>query len=55
MLIKTAQVMTTRPDLLPPQYIKVFKKFLDDCPALDFNIITDIIHKELGQPLERVT
>lgn len=46
--IKLGQVLSTRADLLPPEYREEFSKLQDDVPAIDSAIIESIIAEELG-------
>jgi ubiquinone biosynthesis protein len=47
--IKLGQVLSTRADLLPPEYRDELAKLQDDVPALDTAIIESIIEDELGE------
>jgi ubiquinone biosynthesis protein len=49
--IKLGQLMSTRADLFPPEYIDEFKKLQDQVPPLAFAEIKALIEAELGQPL----
>ena len=49
--IKLGQVLSTRPDLLPPEFIVELSKLLDAAPPAPTPKITAIIEQELGQPL----
>jgi ubiquinone biosynthesis protein len=51
--IKLGQLLSTRPDILPPAYILELSKLLDDTPPVPLNEIVPIIEQELGGPLER--
>jgi len=46
--IKLGQVLSTRADLLPPEYREELSKLQDDVPAIDTAIIENIIEEELG-------
>jgi len=52
--IKLGQLMSTRADILPPEYIEEFTKLQDQVPPVPFNHIRDIIQKELRRPLEEI-
>ena len=52
--IKLGQLMSTRADLFPPEYIEEFTKLQDRVPAVPFNIIKTVIQKELRRPLEDI-
>ncbi|NLG49852.1 MAG: AarF/ABC1/UbiB kinase family protein [Chloroflexi bacterium] len=51
--IKLGQILSTRPDLLPPEYIVELSKLLDSSPPAPTAEIVSIIEKELGGPLDR--
>lgn len=50
--IKLGQILSTRPDMLPPEYIIEFSKLLDTAPAVETERIVAVIERELGGPLE---
>jgi ubiquinone biosynthesis protein len=52
--IKLGQLMSTRADILPPEYIEEFTKLQDQVPPVPFNHIRDVIQKELRRPLEEI-
>lgn len=52
--IKLGQVLSTRPDVLPREYIDEFSKLQDKIPALPFNEISAQIHSELGHSVENL-
>ena len=49
--IKLGQLLSTRPDILPPEYIAEFSKLQDDVPAADWAEAEQVIVDELG-PLD---
>ncbi len=49
--IKLGQLLSTRPDVLPPEYIAEFSKLQDDVPAADWAEAEQVIEAELG-PVE---
>ena len=51
--IKLGQILSSRPDILPPQYIRELEKLQDDVPPADFGEIRRMIEEDLG-PLEKV-
>lgn len=51
--IKLGQILSTRPDILPPAYIAELSKLLDSAPPAPIEAIRAIIEQELGGPLER--
>jgi ubiquinone biosynthesis protein len=46
--IKFGQVLSTRPDLLPPDYVAELRKLQDAVPPVPFEAITSAITRELG-------
>src|SRR4051794_21221029 len=52
--IKLGQILSTRPDILPPEYIAELQKLQDAVPAVPTALITARIEAELGQPVERL-
>jgi len=50
--IKLGQILSTRPDLVPPDLIIELAKLQDEVPPFPFNDARKIIEKELGKPLE---
>ena len=46
--IKLGQLLSTRPDVLPPEYIAEFSKLQDDVPAADWAEAEQVIEAELG-------
>ncbi|MFC1829480.1 ABC1 kinase family protein [Thermodesulfobacteriota bacterium] len=52
--IKLGQILSTRPDLVPINYLKELSKLQDDVPAHAFNHISEIIEAELGAPPEEI-
>ncbi len=52
--IKLGQLMSTRADLFPPEYIEELKKLQDRIPPIPYDEIKTVIERELGQPLSEV-
>jgi len=50
--IKLGQILSTRPDLVPPDFITEMSKLQDEVPAYPFNQARRIIESELGKTLE---
>ena len=46
--IKLGQILSTRPDLLPPAYIEEFSKLTDRIPAFSFAEVEKILHQQFG-------
>lgn len=51
--VKIAQVLSTRPDILPDQYIEEFQKLQDNVKPVGFQEIQGILEAELGDNLDR--
>jgi ubiquinone biosynthesis protein len=49
--IKLGQLMSTRADIFPPEYIAEFKKLQDQVPPIPFEEIKAVIERELKRPL----
>lgn len=49
--MKLGQILSTRPDLLPPDYLAELVKLQDAAPALPFETIKGVLVAELGRPL----
>jgi ubiquinone biosynthesis protein len=52
--IKLGQILSTRPDLLPPAYIAELSKLQDTVPPAPWDEIRQVLIAELGQPPEAV-
>lgn len=52
--IKLGQLLSTRPDLLPPEYLLEFAKLQDDAPPFDSDVAIEVIESELSQSVETV-
>ena len=52
--IKFGQILSTRPDLVPVDFIKELSKLQDNVPSSPFGEIIKIIESELGAPLEDI-
>ncbi|MDH7571136.1 MAG: AarF/ABC1/UbiB kinase family protein [Armatimonadota bacterium] len=50
--IKLGQVLSTRPDVVPPRYLEELAKLQDEAPAVSFSRIKALVESELGRPLE---
>ncbi|MBW2094121.1 MAG: AarF/ABC1/UbiB kinase family protein [Deltaproteobacteria bacterium] len=49
--IKMGQILSTRPDLLPVEFLRQLSKLQDDVPAFAFELVKEGIEQELGRPL----
>jgi len=52
--IKLGQILSTRPDLVPPDLIAELAKLQDDVPPFPFHKARRILEAELGRPLEKI-
>jgi ubiquinone biosynthesis protein len=46
--IKLGQLLSTRPDVIPPPYVEEFAKLQDQVPALPYPVIRDEVERALG-------
>jgi len=49
--IKLGQMLSTRPDIMPPEYIVELSKLLDSAPPAAGDEIAKIVEEELGEPV----
>lgn len=54
LLIKMCQVIGTRSDIFPPEYVKVLSQCHDRLPPRPFEVIRAQVERELGAPLGEV-
>jgi len=52
--IKLGQLMSTRADIFPPEYITEFKKLQDQVPPIPFAEIKEVIERELKRPISDI-
>lgn len=52
--VKLGQLLSTRPDLLPPQYIEALSALQAQVPPVSWLAIETVIQEELNQPIEEV-
>ncbi|MCS6916046.1 MAG: AarF/UbiB family protein [Myxococcales bacterium] len=52
--IKVGQIMSTRPDLLPPHVIDALSQLQDNVGPFDFGAVRAILAEDLGRPLEEI-
>lgn len=52
--IKLGQILSTRPDLLPADYIEEFSKLTDQIGSLEFREVRKRMEEELGRPIDEV-
>ncbi len=51
--IKLGQLLSTRPDILPPEYLAEFSRLQDDVPPADWENARQVVEEELGPIDER--
>jgi predicted unusual protein kinase regulating ubiquinone biosynthesis (AarF/ABC1/UbiB family) len=54
LLIKTAQFLSSRPDIVPDEYIEVLAGLQDEVPPEPMPVVRRVVEAELGRPLEAV-
>jgi predicted unusual protein kinase regulating ubiquinone biosynthesis (AarF/ABC1/UbiB family) len=52
--IKLGQVLSTRPDLIPPEYVEALEKLQDDLDPVPFPDIVEVIEAELGGRMSKL-
>ena len=52
--IKLGQILSTRADLLPPEYLAELTKLQDSAPAVAIEDIRQSLLSELGRPIEQL-
>ena len=52
--IKLGQLMSTRADLFPPEYVEEFSKLQDQVPPVPFDGLRQVMETELRRPLEEM-
>ncbi|MBI5893870.1 MAG: AarF/ABC1/UbiB kinase family protein [Deltaproteobacteria bacterium] len=50
--IKLGQILSTRPDMLPEEFVKEFLKLQDEVPPFSFDEAANIIEQEFGAKIE---
>ena len=54
MLVKMCQVIGTRSDMFPPEYVKTLSQCHDKLPPRDYDAIRQVVEQDLGRPLTAV-
>jgi len=54
MLVKMCQVVGTRSDIFPPQYVKTLSQCHDRLPPRDFATVKQVIEEDFGRPFGEV-
>ena len=52
--IKLGQVLSTRPDLIPPEFLTELNKLQDSVPALPWDEMRPVLEDVLGRPVEEI-
>lgn len=52
--IKLGQLLSLRPDLVPPEYCREFSKLQDDVKPFSYGEARSIIEKDLGKPINQI-
>lgn len=52
--VKLGQILSTRPDILPPEIVEELKKLQDSVPPFSFTEVRTVIEEEFGEQLENV-
>jgi len=52
--VKLGQMLSTRPDILPPDYIAELTKLQDEVPPVPWSQIHAVLEEELGRPPEEI-
>jgi ubiquinone biosynthesis protein len=54
LLLKVCQVVGTRSDVFPPEYVRTLQKAQDRVPPRPFPVIRAVVESQLGKPLDAV-
>lgn len=52
--IKLGQILSTRPDLIPSEYIEELKKLQDSVPKKSYNTVKEVIEYETGKNIDDI-
>src|SRR3954466_4934641 len=52
--VKVGQLLSTRPDLLPPAYIDALARLQDNVAPIDFEVVRGVVETELGARLSHL-
>lgn len=50
--VKLGQLLSTRPDIVPPRYLEELVKLQDTAPPVPFDKVRKVVEEELGEPME---
>ena len=51
--VKLGQLLSTRPDLLPPPYLKALATLQDDVAEVEYEVIAEIFKEEIGERISK--
>lgn len=52
--IKLGQILSTRPDMIPEEFVKEFLKLQDEVPPFPFDDVEKVIKEELKRPIDQL-
>lgn len=52
--VKLGQVMSTRPDLVPPEWVEEFKKLQNNVPGVEYGVIEKMLEEEFPGSVKRL-
>ncbi len=52
--IKLGQLLSMRPDRIPPDYVKALQELQDGAPVFEFDEVRRVVEEGLGSPLEKL-
>ncbi len=52
--VKLGQLLSLRPDLVPPEFLTEFEKMQDQVPSFPFSVAKTILESELKKPLNKI-
>ena len=52
--VKLGQLMSTRADMFPPEYIAELRKLQDRVPPIPFSEIQEVVERELKRPIDEI-
>ncbi|WP_077369356.1 ABC1 kinase family protein [Anaerosalibacter sp. Marseille-P3206] len=52
--VKIGQILSTRPDILPSEYIHELQKLQDDVKAEKYDVMVEVIENELGKSIDEI-
>src|SRR5690554_102429 len=51
--VKLGQLLSTRPDLLPPHFMDALATLQDDVEEVDYQVIEEIVREEIGERISK--